>query len=103
MTPQEFDALAERLLHSVIRKSNGYTPPESAHMLVDTALAIAEDFVKALAERRVASIESSELTLGERNVLVTGDKISVIRMVRERLGLNLKDAKSFVDKAEAKL
>ncbi len=103
MKPSDFDALAERILHSVIRKDNGYTPPGNAHMLVDTALALASDLVEKLETRHATVIEGSELTRREINDLHNCQDLQAIKSVRERLGLTLKGAKKFVDEARKKL
>jgi hypothetical protein len=47
-----FEALAEKVLLVIAGKGTGYTPPENAHMLVDTALAITKDFLEKLEEKR---------------------------------------------------
>ena len=103
MTIKEFEALAERILHSVIRKNNGYTPPGNAHMLVDTALAITEDFAEKLRLRREEIQQFDGLTAEEVEALRDGNKIRAIKLVRERTGMNLKDAKQHVDKLEQQM
>jgi hypothetical protein len=103
MNNAEYEALAERILHSMIRKNSGYTPPKNAHMLVDSALAVTDDFVAKLEARREQIVEEGALTREEIGHIRNGNAIHAIKLVRERLGVNLKEAKSYVDKAREEL
>jgi ribosomal protein L7/L12 len=93
----EFEALAEKLLLVTLRKGEGYTPPENAHMIVDTALAVAEDFLTKLRLRREEKDKLEPLTSAERQLIRESNKIGAIKSVRERTGTSLKEAKAFVD------
>ena len=52
MPKDRFEVLAEKVLLVLAGKGASYTPPENAHMIVDTALEITEDFLEKLAIRR---------------------------------------------------
>jgi ribosomal protein L7/L12 len=96
MTNQEFDALAERILHSLLRRKYASNP------VVD-AIDLADSFVTKLTERRIKRRNDSELTAEEVQLIQDGRAISAIKSVRERTGMYLKDAKAFVDEARKKL
>ena len=99
MRPADFDALAERILHSILRANTGYTPPDNAHMLTDTAIRMADEFLHGLKVRHEDRLGDGFLTPEERELARGGNKIRTIKLVRERTGMMLKDAKDYVDKA----
>lgn len=96
MTNQEFNALAERILHSLLGRKFIGDPAKDA-------IELADEFVTKLAERRIAIANSVELTAKEILLIENGRAISAIKSVRERTGMTLKGAKAFVDKARGKL
>jgi ribosomal protein L7/L12 len=105
MKNEEFEALAERVLLVIASKGNGYTPPENAHMLVDTALAVAEDFVDKLQARREELDTFGGLMLEEIQMLnnSSAGRIKAITAVQERTGIPLADARDQVDRLESQL
>ena len=95
----EFEALAEKLLLIGHGKNTGYTPPENAHMVVDTALAMAEDFLAKLKARREEKDAFDGLTQEEFDMVHSGNKIAAIKSIRGRTGMNLAEAKVYADQA----
>jgi ribosomal protein L7/L12 len=94
MTRQEFDGLAERVLHSVIR---GALVGGDAYATAGIALRIAADFETALNEHHREKWKSTDLTEEEVSLVHKGNVIGAIKLVRERTGRCLKDAKHLVD------
>lgn len=101
---EEFNALSERILHSIIRSGNwgivGVGPSKLYDRgLVEKAIQLAEDLMLAQCERALAL--PSTLTAEETQWLVNGQYFKVLRSVRERTGASLKEAKTIVDKARS--
>lgn len=96
-----FDDLAKDVLLAMVGGQVNYVPPENAHMLVNSSLAIADEFMRALVHRR-ANMCDSELHPEEIAALQDKGKIQAVKMVRLRTGLNLKEAKEIVDREQAR-
>ncbi len=102
MTPNEFDNLAERILHSIIRSGQWIASNSDAN-LINRSISIADEFAEALIKRRVDLRDHTELTGEEARLCEDKNAIKAIKMVRERTGMNIKDAKAFVDKARREM
>ena len=110
MTHQEFDALAERLLHSIIRSGllyqkavQGAVQHQTVTGAIALSIAMAEQFVAATSHRRAGLRESAVLLLEEILLIEDGNAIRAIKLVRERTGMNLKGAKLMVDRERERL
>lgn len=99
MTNQEFDALAERILLARLRCSLVAEAEDFAEFAVKTA----HSFLVRLNQRRERQRIETELTPEEVRLLENQQAINAIKSVKERTGLNLKEAKALVDRERAKL
>lgn len=98
MTHDEFNALAERLLHSLLQ-----CPPHSNATLDDLAgraISLAEHLTGQLNERRRVLTSCNEMLENEIAELVAGRKIVAVKMVRLRTGMSLRGSKVLVDRVE---
>lgn len=102
MNRDYYNALAKDVLLAFVSSQRNYTPPENAHMLVESAMAITDEFRKALMRRQM-DIDSTELEADEIAALQNNKKIEAIKLVRLRTGLNLKEAKKIVDREQERL
>lgn len=100
---KRFEELAEKILMATIRKGQGYTPPANAHMVVDTALAITEDFLHKLHDRREEMDHFDGLSAEESEMVRGGRKINAIKSVKDRTGMSFQESKKLVDKIESQM
>ena len=103
MTKQEFDSLAERVLLTLVAGNPGVF---NEVFFAQTAVGVADEFVKALNRRHFDLASTKGLTPEE--VLLLHAKphphvIECIKSVRDRTNLSLKEAKDLVDKGRAEL
>ena len=95
---EEFDALAERILHSLI-----LSPRSVGRPCAEAAVGMADDFLHELRKRHEAVRSIDGLTAEEQDALDDGNVIQCIRLVRERTGAGLKEAKAHVDQMRKQL
>lgn len=104
MTHQEFDALAETILLSMVHgEASVFDGVEDVTYIADHAIQLADALVTKLSERRRARLGGIELLPEEIRALEDHRPIETIKMVRERTGMSLKEAKEIVDEARKKL
>ena len=92
----EFDELAERILLSMLRSPFGLAQDPAA-----VAVELADEFLLACRERHQKLKNLDGLTPEEVRLLEQNQIISCIKSVRERSGMNLKEAKTHVDEMRA--
>ena len=107
MKAEEFDQLAERILHSLLQTerfdANFFGDVEAVRAVGVLSAELADSLLTACRDRHERVCNRDGLT-GEEVDLLRNDRIiQCIKSVRERTGMNLKDAKSLVDKIRAQL
>lgn len=103
----EFNELAEKILVSMVhgtgRRKDPRFPDLSCEATAGRAVKIALEFRKALREARQQLVSEGGLTPEEADAIQNNMALKAIKLVRERLGLTLMDAKAYVDKAKVGL
>jgi len=94
----EFRILAERILLATVRNGTTVIPQELHASMARQAISLAGAFDAALKEReRERERVDRNLTPAEVEMIRERQPIKAIKSVRERLGINLKEAKLIVD------
>lgn len=94
ISDREFDALAERILHSLIRGGRKELDEES---LGQAAVRCADDFVYRCRQRHLIRRQYDGVLEDELDLILAGQKIKAIKVIRKRSGMGLKEAKKLVD------
>lgn len=104
MTNEEFKTLARDVLLALTGASITLPSSRDCAEIASSAVEIAAQFERALTEHRQRlSITTTSLTELETAELRKGHFIGTIRLLRERTGMTLLDAKQLVDKVLAEL